>query len=295
MCGIVGILDPHLAPPACATPSLSLNLLTHRGPDDEGTYTGNGVALGARRLSIIDLESGHQPLSNEDGSIWIAYNGEVYNAPELRHELEALGHCFKTHTDTEAIVHAYEQWGAESVARLRGMFAYAIWDAHRPRLLLVRDRFGIKPLYYAEVNGHFAFASEIRPTLAALPQLSPRLNREALWHLFEVGFIPSPLTAFDFRIVTYNLYFGGVNRVDAIYDVLKHANADAVALNEADDQSIVRALADRLEMHHVWARGSGDRHIATLSCHPIIESRIYNRPPLTQAILMTKINRAGRI
>jgi len=194
MCGIVGLLAPN---PSRAELQRITDLLIHRGPDDAGYTLGDGIGLAARRLSIIDLEGGHQPLSNEDGSVWLAYNGEVYNAPALRAELEAAGHCFKTHTDTETIVHAYEQWGDDAIARLRGMFAFAVWDAPRRRLLLARDRFGIKPLYYAESAGRFAFASEIRPILAALPQLPRRANPEALWRLFEVGFIPSPLTAFD--------------------------------------------------------------------------------------------------
>lgn len=194
MCGIVGLLAPDLTR---ADLEQVNNLLTHRGPDDAGIYVGEGVGLAARRLSIIDLSGGHQPLCNEDGTVWLAYNGEVYNAPVLRAELEAAGHCFKTHTDTETIVHAYEQWGDDFVARLRGMFAFAVWDDKRRRLLLARDRFGVKPLYYAEGGGRFAFASEVRPVLKALPALSRRANLQALQQLFAVGFIPSPLTAFD--------------------------------------------------------------------------------------------------
>ncbi len=192
MCGIVGCLS---TPPIDL--HVALDRIAHRGPDDDGIYIGAGVALGVRRLSIIDLAGGHQPLSNEDGSVWIAVNGEVFNAPELRCELEKAGHRFKTHTDTETIVHAYEEWGADAIARLRGMFALAIWDAHQDRLVLARDRFGIKPLHYAEANGRFAFGSETRSIFAALPELSPRLNRAALRNLFEIGFIPAPLTAFD--------------------------------------------------------------------------------------------------
>ncbi len=194
MCGIFGLLAPHSSH---AELQRIADLLIHRGPDDAGYYLGDGIGLAARRLSIIDLEGGHQPLSNEDGSVWLAYNGEVTNAPALRAELEAAGHCFKTRSDSETIVHAYEQWGDDAVARLRGMFAFAVWDAARRRLLLARDRFGIKPLYYAEAAGRFAFASEIRPILAALPQLPRRADPQALWRLFELGFIPSPATAFE--------------------------------------------------------------------------------------------------
>lgn len=194
MCGIVGLLAPHVSGDELKRLA---DTLRHRGPDDEGFYLGEGVALATRRLSIIDLAGGHQPLSNETGTVWLAYNGEVYNAPELRTRLEAAGHRFQTHTDTETIVHAYEEWGAEAVAKLRGMFALALWDAPRRRLLLARDRFGIKPLYYAQANGRWAFASEIRPLLTALPDLPRGANRPALAQLFSLGFIPSPLTAFD--------------------------------------------------------------------------------------------------
>jgi len=194
MCGIAGLLAPTLSQSELQHMA---DRLAHRGPDDAGYFVGEGIGLAARRLSIIDLEGGHQPLSNEDGSVWLAYNGEVYNAPDLRAALEAAGHHFATRTDTETIVHAYEQWGVDAVARLRGMFAFALWDAPRRRLLLARDRFGVKPLYYAERGGCFAFASEIRPILVALPQLPVRASREALWRLFELGFVPSPLTAFD--------------------------------------------------------------------------------------------------
>lgn len=194
MCGIAGLLAPHVSGDELKRLADTLH---HRGPDDEGFYLGEGVALAARRLSIIDLAGGHQPLSNEDGTVWLTYNGEVYNAPELRVQLEVAGHRFQTDTDTETIVHAYEEWGAEAVAKLRGMFAFALWDAPRRRLLLARDRFGIKPLYYAQTNGRLAFASEIAPLLTALPALPRCANRSALTQLFSLGFIPSPLTAFE--------------------------------------------------------------------------------------------------
>ncbi|HKZ70685.1 MAG TPA: asparagine synthase (glutamine-hydrolyzing), partial [Anaerolineales bacterium] len=173
------------------------DLLAHRGPDDSGIYISDGVGLAARRLSIIDLAGGHQPLKNEDGSVWLAYNGEVYNAPALRAELESAGHVFATHSDTEAILHAYEQWGDDCVVRLRGMFAFALWDAKRDRLLLARDRFGIKPLYYTQLGNRFAFASELRPLFSLLPDLPRRVNHEALYHLFRIGIIPAPLSAFE--------------------------------------------------------------------------------------------------
>jgi asparagine synthase (glutamine-hydrolysing) len=210
MCGITGLLAPNITQDEIQRIN---NALMHRGPDDAGCYIGDGVGLASRRLSIIDLAGGHQPLSNEDGSIWLAYNGEVYNAPELRIELEARGHRFETHTDTETIVHAYEQWGIDALPRLRGMYAFALWDAKRKRLLLVRDRFGIKPLYYAEAGGRFAFASEIRPLFTALPQLSRCTNLHALQLLFQLGFVPSPLT-----------FFEGIHKLPAAHYLLREAN-----------------------------------------------------------------------
>lgn len=194
MCGIVGLVSPGLSR---ANLEHANKLLAHRGPDDEGFYVGEGVGLAARRLSIIDLSGGHQPLSNEDGSIWITYNGEVYNAPELHEQLLAAGHQFRTQTDTETVVHAYEEWGDACVARLRGMFAFGIWDSRRQRLLLARDRFGIKPLYYARLGADLAFASEVAPLFSALPNLPRRASRAALSGLFSYGFILSPLSAFE--------------------------------------------------------------------------------------------------
>ncbi len=193
MCGIFGLLGADLTPEAVA--SLN-NLLTHRGPDDAGLYQGQGVVLAARRLSIVDVAGGHQPLSNEDQTLWVTYNGEIVNAPALRAELRAAGHRFQTETDTEVIVHAYEAWGLEAVPRLRGMFAFGLWDVPRRRLLLARDRFGIKPLYYAHSAERFAFASEVRPVLAALPRLPRHLDPLALRQLFSVGFLPATHSAF---------------------------------------------------------------------------------------------------
>ncbi len=189
MCGIVGLASPQVNPQDLERANA---LLTHRGPDDGGAYVGPGIGLAARRLSIIDLKGGHQPLANEDCSVWITYNGEIYNAPTLRAELQAAGHCFSTHTDTETVVHAYEQRGEACVEKLRGMFAFGLWDARKQRLFLARDRFGIKPLYYAQSGQDLAFASEIRPLFRALPALTARANPAALSSLLPSGFILSP-------------------------------------------------------------------------------------------------------
>jgi len=163
MCGIAGIVDLEGGrPPESALIRRMAAALRHRGPDEFGIYLGARAGLGHARLSIIDLQTGQQPLANEDGSLWIVYNGELFNYIELREELQALGHTFRTSSDTEVIVHAYEQWGEEMLRRFNGQFAIALWDANSRRLFLARDRLGIRPLYYAMQNGRFYFASEVK-------------------------------------------------------------------------------------------------------------------------------------
>ena len=157
MCGIAGKFnfDPATRRSTASRLTAMTSVVAHRGPDADGFYVGRGIGLGHRRLSIIDLSTGDQPLTNEDRTIWVVFNGEIYNFAEIRAELEAFGHRFRTHTDTEVIVHAYEQWGDRAVDRFRGMFAFALWDEPRRRLLLVRDRLGVKPLYYSATRvGH---------------------------------------------------------------------------------------------------------------------------------------------
>src|SRR6266536_4044505 len=164
--------------------------LAHRGPDSEGSVVEGAVGLAARRLSIIDLETGDQPIANEDGTLHVVQNGEIYNYRELRRDLERAGHRFRTHGDTEVLLHLYEQHGDAFVTRLRGMFALAIWDARRRRLLLARDRFGIKPLYYRHVDGELTFASELR----ALPR--GEIDLDALESFLAFNSIPAPQTIF---------------------------------------------------------------------------------------------------
>jgi asparagine synthase (glutamine-hydrolysing) len=170
--------------------------IIHRGPDDEGILAKQNTGLGMRRLSIIDVAGGHQPVFNEDRSIWTVFNGEIYNFPELRPELEACGHRFYTNTDTEVIVHLYEEMGAECVQKLRGMFAFALWDDRRGSLLVARDRLGKKPLHYALHQGRLYFGSEIKSILAAAPELA-EINRAALMQYLYLGYIPDPATAFS--------------------------------------------------------------------------------------------------
>ena len=159
MCGIAGRVN-QAAPVDRAEIFRMTELMAHRGPDDHGYHLRTRVGLGHRRLSIIDLAGGRQPLANEDDTVWIVFNGEIYNHVELRRELIARGHRFRTHSDTEAIVHAYEEWGPQCARRLRGMFAFALWDDRTQRLTLVRDRLGIKPIYYAQLGGDLVFGSE---------------------------------------------------------------------------------------------------------------------------------------
>src|SRR5688572_22746873 len=150
--------------------------LFHRGPNEGGLHLEPGVGLGHRRLSIIDLSTGQQPLYNEDGSVAVVFNGEIYNFQELVPELQALGHSFRTRSDTEVIVHAWEAWGEDCVRRFRGMFAFALWDRNRETLFLARDRLGVKPLFYAELaNGHVTFGSELK-ALVAHPALSREID-----------------------------------------------------------------------------------------------------------------------
>src|SRR5712691_1014744 len=168
MCGIVGILalDPR-EPVDPERLRRMRDALRHRGPDGEGLYLDGPVGLGHRRLAIVDVEGGRQPMANEDGTAWITFNGEIYNHAQLRPGLEARGHLYRTRSDTETILHLYEEEGDRCVERLQGMFALALWDRPRHRLLLGRDRLGIKPLYYAITDRELLFASEIKALLAA--------------------------------------------------------------------------------------------------------------------------------
>ncbi len=195
MCGIAGIANSSPSGVNPQTIHQMCEAIVHRGPDGEGIFVKDGVGLGMRRLSIIDLAGGNQPIFNEDRSVWIVFNGEIYNFPELRKDLEQRGHRFYTHTDTEVIVHLYEEHGAGCVEKLRGMFAFALYDERKHRLLLARDRLGLKPLHYALVNGRLLFGSEIKAILAVAPELA-EVHPPALLQYFYFGYVPDPLTAF---------------------------------------------------------------------------------------------------
>lgn len=195
MCGIAGVVSfvPGNVPPV--EPMLAS--LKHRGPDGDSTWSDDRCSLGQARLAIIDLSpAGQAPLSNEDGTQWVTFNGEIYNFREVRRDLERFGHRFRSQTDTEVIVHAYEEWGPACVKRFRGMFALAIWDQRAGRLFLARDRVGKKPLYFTRQRDHFYFASELQGLLA-LPQIKRDPDHEALQAYLSWGYIPAPLTGFQ--------------------------------------------------------------------------------------------------
>ncbi len=202
MCGITGFIDlwdrgqARPVEERAAILDRMCRIITHRGPDDQGVMLEQGIALGMRRLSIIDLVSGHQPIAGEDGSVTIVFNGEIYNFLEIKPQLEARNHTFKTHSDTETIVHAYEEFGAECLQHLRGMFAFAIWDDKARELFIARDRAGKKPLYYTTTpKGTLVFGSELK-SLLEHPDVKRELDEEALDAYITLGYVPDPLSIF---------------------------------------------------------------------------------------------------
>jgi len=196
MCGICGILnfDRNRAAEQSALEEMNRRIV-HRGPDDAGFYLSGNIGIAMRRLSIIDVQSGHQPVMNEDNSVSIVFNGEIYNHQELRQRLEKRGHRYRSHSDTETIVHLYEEYGQDCVSHLRGMFAFAIWDSRSRTLFVARDRLGIKPLYFTRTDEHFLFASEIKALLAH-PKVRTEINRGALPEFLAFGYLSGSRTMF---------------------------------------------------------------------------------------------------
>ena len=195
MCGICGVVQLGTGPrrPVIAATVLDAmtDLMVHRGPSDRGTHVADGIALGVRRLSIVDVAGGHQPVSNEDGTVVAIQNGELYNHRDVRSRLK--GHSFLSHCDTEIIPHLYEEHGPRFPEQLRGMFGIAVWDQGRQRLVLARDRLGIKPLYYAVVDDRLVFASELKSLLAS-GVVDPRIDPDAVDAYLTLGYFPTPLT-----------------------------------------------------------------------------------------------------
>ncbi len=192
MCGICGALglevDEHVLRSAT-------NLMRHRGPDEAGYFSGEGIALGMRRLSIIDLAGGSQPKTDESGSLQVIFNGEIYNFRELQRELAAIGHAFVSNSDTEVIAHAYEEWSADCFARFNGIFAIAIWDIRHRQLVLARDHLGVKPLFYSASGGRLVFGSELKPLLALLPEV-PAIDPRSAWLYLRYQYVPAPQSIF---------------------------------------------------------------------------------------------------
>jgi asparagine synthase (glutamine-hydrolysing) len=195
MCGIAGVYQSSGEPIDAETVHEMTEILSHRGPDDAGIFIDGNVGLGMRRLSIIDLTSGKQPIANEDGSIVVVFNGEIYNYRELTHHLRQHGHQFRTTSDTEVIVHLYEQYGLDCVQQLRGMFGFGIWDSRRRQLFLARDRLGIKPLYYTHADNSLVFGSEIKALLKH-PAVETRLDVQGLSNFVSLKYVPAPQTMF---------------------------------------------------------------------------------------------------
>jgi asparagine synthase (glutamine-hydrolysing) len=196
MCGLTGIFEYERWTEISKEQVHRMNeTIVHRGPDDEGIFVGPGIGLGFRRLSIIDLSGGHQPLSNEDGSIWVMLNGEIYNYPELRKEMLEKGHTLATRSDTETIVHLYEEYGEDCFARLRGMFAIVLWDSRQRKLLMARDRVGKKPLFYSANGKRILFGSELKALLAG-DDFAREMDPQALSDYFSFGYIPAPKTIY---------------------------------------------------------------------------------------------------
>jgi len=215
-----------------------IEVLHHRGPDDTGLFSDDGIGLANARLSIIDIEGGHQPISNEDGSVHVTYNGEIYNYRELRAELQRLGHRFKTQSDTEVIVHGYEQWGDNCVAKLNGMFAIALWDSAKRKLFLARDRMGIKPLYYAVDGESLFFGSEMKAILQA--PIPRAVDRRALYTILNLSYIPGERTLIErirkLRPSSYLVFENGSNRVETYWTIppLNSMQSEAQVLDKLE-------------------------------------------------------------
>lgn len=253
MCGIVGVVHSDKRQTVKVSWLRGLtDTMTHRGPDDEGVYVQGPVGLGHRRLSIIDLEGGHQPMFNEDGTVAVVFNGEIYNYAGLQEELTRRGHVFKTRSDTETIVHAYEEYGPECVRKFRGMFAFALWDAGRRRLMLARDRVGKKPLYLYKDERGLLFASEIRALLKS-GWVDPKVNKTALDFYLTLGYVPGPETLFQgvtkLPPAHYLLLEDGKTTLKEYWQ-LEQISPSSLSLEEAT-QSLAERLRESVRMRLV--------------------------------------------
>jgi asparagine synthase (glutamine-hydrolysing) len=244
MCGICGIVQFDGAPVDRGLLELMTASISHRGPDGSGTYVSHPVGLGHRRLSIIDLEGGAQPIGNEDGSVQVVFNGEIYNYVELRQQLLAKGHTFATRSDTEVIIHGYEEWGESCVGRFNGIFAFALWDVRRRTLLAARDHLGVKPLYYAIQDGQLLLASEIKALLKS-PSCPREVHLPALAKLFTVRYVPCPDTLFRgiLKLPPGHLLVAGPDGVET----RRYWQWRPVIRETVDEQSLVEQYRDLLQ------------------------------------------------
>jgi asparagine synthase (glutamine-hydrolysing) len=257
MCGIFGLYARDSADPIAADTLARMGAsLAHRGPDGGGVRVDGAVGIGMRRLSIIDLPGGDQPLANEDGSIWVVFNGEIYNYRQLTADLAARGHVFRTRSDTEVLVHLYEEDGDRCVERLRGMFAFAIWDAPRRRLFLARDRLGIKPLYWGSTPRGFVFGSELKAVLAT-PWLERRFAPEATTAYLRFGYVPDPMSLLcDVAKLapghTLSVHEGRAGEPRRYWDVLRFLEEESPSLDEeAHAERLWEQLRDAVTSHLV--------------------------------------------
>ncbi len=284
MCGIAGILNLDGRPVTAGSIKAMCDTIAHRGPDDEGIFVDGGLGLGHRRLAIIDLSPlGHEPMISEDGSVILTYNGEIYNFQKLRIELEALGHRFHSRTDAEVVIHAYEQWGEECLNRFNGMFAFALWDAKRNRLLLARDRYGIKPLYYY-INGKtFIFASEIKAILTH-SQVKKELCFEATSEYFTFQNIYSDKTLFQGIKILPAGHYAVISREDPTlrlsqywdFSLLQSRTPQSLSLDDAStrirelfQQAVTRQLVSDVPLGSYLSGGMDSGSIVAVASRAI--------------------------
>ena len=248
MCGFVGIFDTR------GKREIGRSLLEamnesqgHRGPDESGLHIEDGLGFGHKRLSIIDLSSGQQPLYSEDKSVVVTYNGEIYNFPELTNELKQCGHIFRSHCDTEVIVHAWEEWGEKCVDRFRGMFAFALWDSNAETLFMARDRLGIKPFYYAWLDdGHLIFSSELK-ALQVHPKLDKKIDPLAVEDYFSFGYVPDPKTIYQNTCKLAPGHFVTIRRGDTSAKQQEYWDLPFSPLSNASVSDLQEELLNRLK------------------------------------------------
>jgi len=304
MCGICGLFEFDRQEPISADLVRRMtDTIIHRGPDDDGVYVGPGIGLGFRRLSIIDVAGGHQPISNEDGRIWVMLNGEIYNYPELRTELLNRGHKFTTRSDTESIVHLYEEHGEDCFRRLRGMFAIALWDSRERKLLLARDRVGKKPLFYAADKKRLRFGSELK-CLLAVDNSIRTIDRQAVSDYFSFGYIPAPKTVYrDVRKLQPGHYLvassTGIREVpywdlsfaevedrseDEWCEMLRHSLCEAIRVRLMSDVPLGAFLSGGVDSSSVVAMMSHLMKRAVTTCSIGFEDKEYNEANFAREI-----------